>query len=183
MLHTVVNLRGTSASGKTTIIRKLLMTPKFKLRPIFGALGPKAPEAIEVSHQRTFYMLGPYPIAGCDSVVGKLGVQGVIDLVEKYRTRGPVVFEALIVSSMFGAIGEWLEKNPPVIIAVLDVTLQECQDGLLERQGGNPKAVKTQEAHYNNTFKVAEVMRKKGMRVEMLKREGAAEQLIKWLSE
>jgi hypothetical protein len=150
--------------------------------PIFGTLGGHQPEAIKLDRSpRPLFALGPYPVAGCDSIVARLGVQGVLDLLEKYSPRGDVIFEGLIISSMFGAIGAWLHNHPPAIIAVLDVTLAECLAGLIARQGDRPKAAKTQEAHYRNTFKVADKMRLTGMRVEMLKRDGAVDTIRGWL--
>jgi hypothetical protein len=177
----IINLRGTSASGKSTIVRNLLYAKGNAFRNIYGVLGPRSPEAVHLP-DRNLYALGPYPVAGCDSVVGKLGVQGVIDLLEKYSAKGHVIFEALIISSMYGAIGEWLRLHPPVIIALLDVSLAECLAGLKERQGDRQKKAKTIEAHYHNTFKVADDMNfNKKMRVEMLKREGAVEKILSWL--
>jgi hypothetical protein len=145
-------------------------------------LGVRQPEAIKLDRSpQPLYALGPYPAAGCDSIIGRLGVQGVIDLLAKYSACGDVIFEGLIISSMFGSIGDWLRHHPPVIVAVLDVTLEDCLAGLRERQGDSQKAAKTQGAHRRNTFKVADKMRAFGMRVEMLKREGAVDTIRAWL--
>ena len=177
----LINLRGTSGAGKTTIVRRIIKSSD-TATPIYGALGMRQPEAIKLHHSpRPLYALGPYPAAGADSVIGRLGVQGVIDLLEKYSSRGDVIFEGLIISSMFGTIGEWLRDHPPVVVAVLDVTLEDCLAGLRERQGDRQKAAKTQEAHYRNTLKVADRMRAMGMSVVMLKREGAVDTIRSWL--
>ena len=177
----IINLRGTSGAGKTTIVRSVIRSVD-TATPIFGALGSRQPEAIQLHRfPRPLFALGPYPAVGADTIVSRLGVQGVIDLLEKYSPRGNVIFEGLIISSMFGAIGAWLHNHPPAIIAVLDVTAAECLAGLIARQGDRPKAAKTQEAHYRNTFKVADKMRLIGMRVEMLKRDGAVATIRGWL--
>ena len=177
----IINLRGTSAAGKTTIVRSLIksLDPG---TPIFGVLGERQPEAIKLDRSpHPLFALGPYPAAGCDTIVARLGVQGVIDLLRKYSPRGDVIFEGLILSSMFGAVGAWLRDHPPAIVAVLDVTMADCLAGLIERQGDRQKAAKTQAAHHRNTFKVADKMRAMGMRVEMLKREGAVNTIQDWL--
>jgi len=150
--------------------------------PIFGALGVRQPEAIKLDRfPRPLFALGPYPAAGADTIVSQLGVEGVIGLLENYTAQGDVIFESLIVSSMFGTIGAYLHNHPPAIVAVLDVTLAECLEGLIARQGDQPKAAKTQEAHHRNTFKVADRMRAIGMRVEMLKRDNAVDTIRGWL--
>jgi hypothetical protein len=91
----IINLRGTSGSGKTTVVRNLIKS--CEVRPIYGLLGHRQPEAIALQRpHRALYALGPYPAAGCDSILGRLGVKGVITLLEKYRTRGDIIFEGLI---------------------------------------------------------------------------------------
>jgi len=171
----IIQLRGTSGAGKTTIVRSLIESFP-KPTPIYGAFGTGQPEAIKLHRSpRPLYALGPYPAAGCDSIIGRLGVQGVIDLLEKYCARGDVIFEGLIISSMFGRLGEWLKDHPPVIVAVLDVSIADCLAGLADRQGDKQKTAKTLKAHYDNTFKVADKMRNISMRVEMLKRQCALE--------
>jgi hypothetical protein len=178
---TVINLRGTSAAGKTTIVRRLIETAPVA-RPIYGSLGWKRPEAIKLhGPQRPLFCLGPYPASGADAIVSQLGVQGVVALLDKYSARGDVLFEALIISSMFGAVGEWLRVHPPAIVAVLDATLAECAAGLRERQGDRQRAVKTQAEHHHRTLAVTERMRALGMTVETLNRECAVERISGWL--
>ena len=177
----IIQLRGTSGAGKTTIVRNVIKRCG-TATPIYGVLGARQAEAIKI-HRRTrpLYALGPYPAAGCDSILSRLGVQGVIDLLDKYSAKGDIIFEGLILSSMFGKVGEWLRDNPPVIVAVLDVTLKDCLAGIRERQGDQQKPAKTVEAHHLNTFKAADKMRAIGMRVEMLRRDGAVETISGWL--
>jgi hypothetical protein len=177
----IINLRGTSGAGKTTIVRSVIRSLDTGT-PIFGALGKRQPEAIKLHRfPRPLFALGPYPTAGCDAIVARLGVQGIIDLLEKYSPHGDVIFEGLIISSMFGAIGAWLHNHPPAIVAVLDVTMTECLAGLIARQGDRQRTARTQEAHHRNTFKIADKMRTIGMRVEMLKREDAVGTIWGWL--
>ncbi len=178
--HRLINLRQTSAAGKTTIVRKLI--ERVGAEPLYGIFGQRQPEAVRILGARPLFAIGPYPAAGCDSVLSRAGVQGVIDLLQKYSAMGDVIFEGLIISSMFGAIGEWLAaRKSQVIIAVLDVTLDDCRVGLAARQGDNQRAAKSQETHYHRTLKVAERMREMDMAVEMLKREGAVETILGWL--
>ena len=179
--HRIINLRQTSAAGKTTIIRKLI--ERVGAEPQYGIFGPTRPEAMRLRCERPLYALGPYPVCGADAVISKLGVKGIITLLEKYAPQGDVIFEALIISSMYGTVGEWLKTHSDsVTIAVLDVSLEQCRAGLAERQGDARKtAARTQAAHYHNTLKVAERMKREGMRVENLDREAAVETILDWL--
>jgi hypothetical protein len=180
-MNTVINLRGTSGSGKTTVVVNLLAACKGTLRKRYGLLGPTQPEAVQVQGpSRLLTVLGPYPISGGDTIVGRAGVNGVIELVQKYREEGDVLFEALIISSMYGKVGKWLLQHPPVIVAVLDVTLDECREGLYERQILR-KVAKTQEIHFKGTNRVATQMEKDGIRVEHVTREVAPMTIWEWL--
>jgi thymidylate kinase len=176
----IINLRGTSAAGKTTIVRRLI--EKHDSKPLYGFLGWRQPEAIKLARpKRDLFALGPYPASGCDAVVSALGVKGVLHLLEKYSARGDIVFESLIVSSMFGAVGAWLRDHPPAIIAVLDVTLAEARAGLSERQGNQQRTAKTQKDHHYRTLRTADRMRAAGMDIRMLARDGAPQRILEWL--
>jgi hypothetical protein len=177
----IINLRQTSAAGKTSIVRAVLA--QTGAVPIWGMFGPKRPQAVRALLPRPLFAVGPYPAAGCDAVVSRCGISGVLYLLDKYAAQGDVIFEALIVSSMFGAVGEWLEaRKDNVIVAVLDVTLEDCRAGLAERQRDNPKIAKTQADHYHRTLAVAAQMKQRGMRVEMLQRIGAVDTILDWLA-
>jgi hypothetical protein len=194
-MNTVINLRGTNGSGKTTVVVNLLAACKGTLRKRYGLLGPAQPEAVQVQGpSRLLTVLGPYPINGGDAIVGRAGVSGVIELVQKYREEGDVLFEALIISSMYGKVGKWLLQHPPVIVAVLDVTLDECREGLYKRQivrahggrwcafRGRPRGVaQKQEFHFKQTNRVALQMEKDGIRVEHVTREVAPMTIWGWL--
>jgi hypothetical protein len=177
----IINIRGTSGSGKSTIVKALLMTRLAV--PIYSTLGLKHPEAYRAPNQ--LHIIGPYnvPTGGCDAVVGRLGIQGCVQLLEKYVTRGDLIFEGLIISSMWGAVGEWLAvRKKDVIIAPISATLKECAEGLDARQEeGRAKGNKTQKIHYDGTLRVIEKAKKEGFRVESLDRHGAVDTILGWL--
>jgi hypothetical protein len=67
----LINLRGTSGSSKTTIVRRLLH--QWGARPIFGLLGLRAPVAYRLDRaplDAPVYVLGPYRTScgGCDAL-------------------------------------------------------------------------------------------------------------------
>lgn len=154
---TVIQLRGTSASGKRTIVKSVLA--KLNHVPRYGVLGLRTPEAYACrSRTIPLFVIGPYDrrTGGCDAL-GDLGIDGVVELLNYYAPQGDILFEGLLISSCWGAVGAWLEKHKTdAIIAPIDVTLLECRDGLTDRQtsSGQAKGNKTQEAHHVNTLKV-----------------------------
>src|SRR5262249_29980519 len=86
----LINLRGTSGAGKTTVVRALMAQCSHKA--IYGALGPRLPEAYELTLPLCdpVYVIGPYltPCGGCDRI---LPFALVPQLIEKYAQQGHVV--------------------------------------------------------------------------------------------
>jgi hypothetical protein len=79
--------------------------------PIFDLLGPRKPEAYRLDlapFDARVYVLGPYltPCGGCDAV-GSIDL--VLELCSAYLAKGNVIFEGLLISSMYGRIGAFLE--------------------------------------------------------------------------
>jgi hypothetical protein len=180
----IISVRGTSGSGKSTIVRKLLALGYQDGAPILGMLGVRAPEAylVELPDGGDLFVLGPYvaPTGGMDAVVGHGGIPACLQLLDKYEGKGHVVFEGLILSSMWGSVGRWLEaRKDKVIIAPISASLEECQAGLASR--GKSRGDKTQKFHYEGTIRVCEQAKANGMRVEPLHRERAVEQIMGWL--
>src|SRR5262245_515887 len=101
----LINLRGTSGSGKSTVVRNLLA--QCGCKPIYGVLGPRLPEAYQLMLPQPIYVLGPYqtPCGGCDAVQP---CDLVHKLIKQYAQWGHVVFEGLLMSTFFGEIGQLL---------------------------------------------------------------------------
>jgi hypothetical protein len=177
----LINLRGTSGSGKTTIVRRLLH--QWGARPIFGLLGLRAPEAYRLDHDTSVFVLGPYvsPCGGCDAIGS---MDDVLSLLDKYSKRGHVVFESLLVSSMYGSVGEFLERyGKDAIVAFLDTPLERCRQQLLKRQAnGRARGDATLAQHYFGTLRVKQRMLDDGiLRVEDLDPDRAVQQIEQWL--
>lgn len=179
----VINIRGTSGSGKSYVMRKVLAGLP-DARPIHGALGPKRPEAYFRAGSKPVAIIGPYgtEIGGCDVVVGSLGIQGCIELFKKYHDRGAsVLFEGLILSSMWGAVGEWMESvKRECVIVHLSTSLEDCRRGLDRRQAVQ-RAVKTQAFHFQGTVRVVTAAAEKGFRVERFSSDQAISTVLGWL--
>ena len=181
----IINIRGTSGSGKSTIVRKLIQSAGSSFA-VYGMLGPARAEAYLTGYGDQTYILGPYeiPTGGMDAVVGHGGIPACIELLDKYVDKGHLIFEGLIISSMWGSIGSWLERHKSkVIIAPISASWEECQAGLVERQGARAKGDKTQAIHFAGTKRVVERAAADGFRVEPLDRKEAVQTISRWLDE
>jgi hypothetical protein len=128
----LINVRGTSGSGKSTAVLGLLAQCPHK--PIYGALG-RLPEAYALCAQPVF-VIGPYTsnCGGCDRI---LPFALVLQLIEKYAKQGDVVFEGLLMSTFYGDIGRLMETQDSVVM-FLDTPLEVCIARVKARRGGRP---------------------------------------------
>lgn len=123
----LISLRGTNGSGKTTVVRDLMKAAE-KCAPIYGVLGVQKPEAYRLDMPGTatpLHIIGPYnvPTGGCDQITHW---QTILDLIEKYKSRGHVLFEGVLIGGIWGRTGEILEKEPGSVLVYLDTPLEEC---------------------------------------------------------
>jgi len=132
----IISVRGAFGSGKSTIVRGIL--EKFGGKPIYGALGPKRPEAYEckvTKVKKPVYILGPYYAAatgGCD-LIHPYDI--LLDLIERYGSKGNLLFEGAIVSSSFGRVGELVSKwGQEAVFAFLNTPLEVCIEHVKKRR-------------------------------------------------
>jgi hypothetical protein len=176
----LLNLRGSSGSGKSTVIRALL--DRYGSRSIYGCLGLRSPEAYRLD-DRTF-VIGPYltPCGGCDALGS---IDRVIELVREYSAKGhDVIFEGLIISSSYGRIGQFLESyGKDALVAFLTTSRQRCYQQLCKRQAeGRARGSKSFDRHYDGTQRIKQRMLREGrLRVEDLDPDNAVMQIAAWL--
>lgn len=178
----IVNLRGNNGSGKTTVIRSFF--DQFPQRGLCGLLGPKYPEAYQLTleNKKALYIIGPYHsrTGGIDALSGR-GFDGIIGLLDKYSKRGHVLFEGVVISTSFGVVGEWLYTHKKdSIVAFLDTPLDVCFDSIMARtgDGGRSKHVKDKARAIE---RVKQRMIDRGMRVEVVSRANAFASIKGWL--
>lgn len=135
---TIVSIRGTHGSGKSTIIRKILdkypheasYTPGNTKRPAgYLATLPSGP----------LYIPGPYVTAcgGCDAINPYSGIWPLID--RAAQSGYHVLFEGALVSSSYGSIGQamnnWAtQQSTDCVFAFLDTPLDKCLSRIAERR-------------------------------------------------
>lgn len=190
MRHKLVSIRGTNGSGKSTIVNELLKTPD--IRPIYGALGSRNPEAYQLALPGVgapVFVLGPYQrtqCGGCDSIIP---FDTILDLLQKYAVKGHVIFEGVIVGSIYGRVGTLMEQWGKNAVAVfLDTTEEECirrvqarRDSREDARAFNPKNLSSK---YRAVLGVKKKMLNEDIvRVETVSSDGAGQRILDILGE
>lgn len=176
----IINIRGTNGSGKSTIAKKFIQ--QYSHVEIFGVSGPRRPEAYKVRLPgRWLYVVGSYQSAtgGIDAL--PLGAIELVALLEKYRKLGHVLFEGVVVSTYFGAVGAWLQAHKDeAVVGFLDTSLDVCLASI-EARTGEASRTKNVESKVKAIENVRLRMNDLGIRTEILKRGNAFETIKSWL--
>ena len=171
---TIVSIRGTHGSGKSTIVTKIMTK--------YGARGDwppgrilKKPEGYTVQLPTgKLYIVGPYetPCGGCDAVQP---YSLILPRIQAAVERGEhVLFEGAMVSSSYGSIGhalnELLHADP--IFAFLDTPLDLCLERIrlrrLAKGNTDPVNPKTTAVKFENVARTKLQMEKLGSRVQII---------------
>jgi len=170
----VVQLRGTSGSGKTTAMRALFDAVdaepyRFdergrKVRVYRGTLEIEAHAGMR---RVTTYILGDYSpersAGGCDTIPT---VQETIDLVERYGSKenSIVVFEGLLLAHSWGALGEYVHPRwgERYVNAFLDTPVEKCIKRVTKR-----RAARGQDTEGDRAAKIEKNIRDDYYRVQL----------------
>lgn len=138
----IINVRGTSGSGKTTVVRGL-MALAAQTFPLGEKL--KKPDAYVLTLDRVaqpLHIIGSYEnvCGGCDGIPTQ---DDICNRVRRYSAQGHVVMEGLLMSHLFGryqALDRELQPIP-YIWAFLDTPLELCLERVTQRRlaRGNDK--------------------------------------------
>lgn len=121
------------------------------VRPIYGVLGPARPEAyrLDLGLTEPVYVLGPYP-----GGASRFRYADVVKIVDRYTQRGHVLFEGVIMGSVFGKLGRYLASQPGAHVVFLTTSAAQCVANVRARRlaRGNrkpfdPKLVLAKHAH------------------------------------
>ena len=135
----ILNIRGTSGSGKSHVVRELMKH--------FDITYPLYNTDNKVIGYRTadgdFHVLGKYtsPTGGIDATYNAKGAMNDCERVLRcWATQAHVVFEGLTVSSGYGRWAALCAEAPELDFtwAFLDTPLQQCYDYIQQRNGGKP---------------------------------------------
>lgn len=183
----IISIRGTSGSGKSTIVRKLMASGV--TQPLYGVLGPRRPEAYRTvvkSVAKPIHVLGPYRegmCGGCDALQPSV----VRELTLKYNAFGHVVLEGLIIGNAYGALCEMLEQfGKEVVVVFLSTPLDVCISRVEGRgaKSGRAKGTTRAAQHYKSILSVQRRVVREGIfRMAEVDSETGHEKVIKWLAD
>lgn len=136
-----INVRGCNGSGKTTLLRRLgvltscvrlIEVPDHKPIPVsfttdgFALIGDYSPEATGTT-------------AGLDRIKTQAAAKEVIQRTAALNPHvKAVLFEGVVVSTIYGPWQEWSKANGGMYWAFLDTPLDICLKRIQERNGGKP---------------------------------------------
>jgi hypothetical protein len=139
-MSTILNLRGTSGAGKSTVAHTLLKMFNWKIVEYGGASGKK-PMVYEITLRQNkpfLYLFGGYrtQCGGCDGITD---YQTIVPLLlSKYAPKGDVLFEGLLISGGYGSVGRSMSlaqsKGHQAVFALLDTPLDLCLRRVNERR-------------------------------------------------
>lgn len=124
-MNLIINVRGTSGSGKSTIVFELMKRYPVKELDL-DAKGRPGNYEIKLPRGQKLYVIGRYSTqcGGCDGIGSNVEV---MRRAEHYAKKGHVLFEGLLLSSTYGALGAWSERyKDNFVFAFLDTPLKTC---------------------------------------------------------
>lgn len=184
---TVINISGTSGSGKTTIVRQLLnqcsrspIVTDYKIQGYYVWKLGIMPTVIVGSYEK--------PTGGCDTISPITEVfKKVLYYHEKENCN--VIFEGLLISRSKGRmIALWNDLGQQdLFIYHLTTSIEDCMEGIRQRRAlkGNNKPVdpkRTLETYYR-VAKITGDLKALGIPVEYTMREEALQKIIDRLSQ
>lgn len=150
-----INVRGCNGSGKTTLLRMLARDPLCRVETVrvtHEIKDPKTKEKVRTYHPPIpvtyapggVAMLGDYTpgatgtTAGCDRIKTQEAAKSALELIAQDADVRVVLFEGVVVSTIFGPWKEWAEANGGMLWAFLDTPLEVCLERIQTRNGGKP---------------------------------------------
>lgn len=138
-----LNVRGPNGSGKTTLLRCLARDPLCRVEHV---LVPDEKPIPVTFVPGGLAMIGDYTpaakgtTAGCDRIRTQAAVKSVLELIGRRDDVQLVIFEGVVIATIFGPWLDWERENGGMVWAFLDTPLDVCLARVQERNGG--KAVK-----------------------------------------
>jgi hypothetical protein len=181
----VINIRGTSGSGKSHLIREVMErctdreahVVEGRRRPLYYTMTqPTSNRLAVVGHYET-------PCGGCDTIPS---LDRIYQVVWECNDKGwDVLYEGLLISAEVNRVVE-LAKHADVAVIGLDVPLQTCIDSVNKRRwaknpekpGVNPKNT---EAKWKQTRRALERIGDAGIPAFYLSREAALNKVCELL--
>lgn len=134
----IISLRGTSGSGKSTVVHQLLGHAKYHPLVVdFDAKDRPMNYQVMLGARNTvpLYIIGRYtsPCGGCDTIQNY--TDELMERIPRFHELGHVLFEGLLVSGGYGRLGIWSQRyEDDFIFAYLDTPLETCLKRIQQRR-------------------------------------------------
>jgi len=140
----IIKIHGTSGSGKTTIIRELMkMSDPVPAECVDLKEGRVEAMILHLkSVMKPVVVLGPYGKAHCGGLDAISGTDVHVQLLRRYVEWGHVLYEGLLGSECYGAMGAASELyHGDHLFAFLDTPIETCIERVKQRRldAGNTK--------------------------------------------
>src|SRR5690242_7858549 len=168
----IINIRGTNGSGKSTLVTSLMRTYGTVSLEVEGkAIG-------YYSNSLSAYFVGRYATAcgGCDTIKTQAETK---QRVADWSQSGDVIFEGILVSTIFGPWLEFSKNHGGMIWAFLDTPLELCLERIQIRNGGKPIKTDQVKAKWEGMLRIADKARTAGERVIVIDHRSPAESLMR----
>lgn len=186
----IIQIRGTSGSGKSTVVRQVMMRYNAgrakvmrvgRKQPLGYILTPRDPAL------RKLFVVGHYETAcgGCDTLPS---YDASIELVREAHARGlDVLFEGLLISGEVRRCVQLHQHGLPYHVIGLEVPLEVCVDSVnARRREKNPDKPdvnpRNTEAKYKTVQGAMRKLREAGVSAEWCTREAAVDRVLELLS-
>lgn len=184
---TIINIRGTHGSGKSTVVRRVLdlyeNTSPVEIPSRSRPLGYRCSRA----GMQNLYVPGHYetPTGGCDTISSIETIFGSV--VTAAESGSSVLFEGIVAQHSAGRLIE-LHAKMPVVVIVLSTSRDECVESVRARRASrgddrefDPKNVIKE---YNSVVSSTKRLRRDGMSsaIMELSREDAFQYCVNALS-
>ena len=185
-----INVRGCNGSGKTTLLRMLARDPLCRVENVHVTheyKDPKTKEKVRGYHAPIpvtyapggVAMLGDYTpgatgtTAGCDRIKTQEAAKNALEYIAQDPEVRVILFEGVVVSTIFGPWKEWAEANGGMLWAFLDTPLEVCLDRIQKRNGGKPIKEELVGSKWRTINAVRKKAEKAGLPVEVIRWEAA----------
>lgn len=133
----LINIRGTNGSGKSTLVRKVMT--EFQVVPYYS--NPKTSKAEVLGYvtpNGKVAVIGKYTTdcGGCDTIKNQQEIKNRIDLMAKNLRPKVILFEGVVVSTIYQPWYDFAATYGGMTWAYLDTPLEVCLQRINERNGG-----------------------------------------------
>jgi predicted kinase len=175
----IINIRGASGAGKTTVVRSLIGDAKMEPLRWSESRNPNA-YAVRGLFNRDVFILGSYETTcgGCDAIATQ---DEVCDGVRKLAKFGHVIFEGLLVGKISQRYHDLSVELGGIKFLFLDTPLELCLERVrgrrAERGDGREFNTKNTESAHRQCARSYELLKQAGSDVAWLNHENPAEQI------